>query len=205
MLFSLIINLLIYSELDITNTHSPRFRYMMKRGYLQYLMTNPLYGYHISSAIMNRVMSVVIEEGTKSKVLSKQREIIIAMSPQGFHILDMNWELLFSSPLWDVESIKIIQETITSTTNPTVKKNKELLALVINGMSLQFYSPTIHEQYNILSANIFEALGRGVFPHGTEGGNDIMEHDTSEIPLIPQGMLFLKFMSSIFFCDFSTK
>ena len=65
--------------------------------------------------------------------------------------------------------------------NGVVEKKEEALSnhaaleLNVNGLLLTLVGPKVQEQYTLLQAYTFEALGRGLYVHGSEGGDDLRE------------------------------
>jgi hypothetical protein len=75
-------------------TDSPKFRYLIKRSYLQYLMVNPFYGHNFTDATMLAV--------------GKAQKAVVTISAGGIQILEpSDWSILFSMPLWDIEDLKV--------------------------------------------------------------------------------------------------
>lgn len=90
---------------QVTNT--ARYRYFIKRGYIQYLMTNPFYGHHFTSAMLQPVINLLnnMSEGKKKRPM----DVVVAVSPQGFYLLDpIYWQVIFFTNLWDIDDVKII-------------------------------------------------------------------------------------------------
>ncbi len=69
---------------------NPNYRYLMKRAYMHYLSTLPLYGCSLSEAIYSS------EEGP--------REVIVALNSHHLYLLDSyNWNVVTQALLSDIE------------------------------------------------------------------------------------------------------
>ena len=152
-------------EADVAVT-SDHYRYFVKRAYLHYAASLPLYGCSFSEGILET------EQGG--------REIIIAINTTCIRLLDPHeWTTVMFAPLCDLEKCVVLVESrqdedqdSDSSADSEVGLTK--LLLNINGMDISITSPSAEEQHAILLTATMESLGRGIYPHGTEGGNDIL-------------------------------
>ena len=76
-------------------TDSPQYRYLLKRAYLHYLQTWPLYGFHFSEA--------VLLDGAHG-----QRNVLVGVSPNGLMLLDpKEWTVVLRASLHDIEQCEL--------------------------------------------------------------------------------------------------
>ena len=139
-------------------TQNQRFRYMMKVAYLNYVMSWPLAG---GSFAM-----------TSCDVTGQFVKTLLCISANGMFLLTVDeWCLVFHSPLYDIESYKV------SSVPDNFKASSEdkMLTLVINEVHIQVISTSIDDVKNALDELCLELLGKGVYPHGLEGGFDILD------------------------------
>ena len=71
-----------------------------------------------------------------------------------------------------------------SSSDDSLADAAEQLLLDVNGMELCLVSPHLEGHFKTLQLAVLEALARGIFPHGTEGGNDVLNVGES---IVPQG------------------
>ena len=80
-------------------TDSAQYRYLLKRAYLHYLHTWPLYGYSFSEAVL-----VDGEQG--------QRNVVVGVGPCGLLLLDPDeWTVVLRAELHDIERCELKQHT----------------------------------------------------------------------------------------------
>jgi hypothetical protein len=181
-------------------TSTSRFRYFLKRAYLEYLMTNPFYGHHFTSSSLQPLIypsGKLDASGNQAMhVIKRELDLVVAISPHGFYLLDPTyWQLIFSSPLWDIEDIQILEpgtsvqainaSAMTSAEIEIFKERKSLnktiivsaasLKICINGINIVISSDAdiVQEQYRILHQSIFEAVSHGIFPHGSSSESNL--------------------------------
>lgn len=143
---------------------SQRFRYMMKSAYVTYVMAWPLAGGHFFEGFLDR-------DGRLEKIL-------ICLSGNGLHFLTIDeWLLLFQSPIYDIQSCTIS----SSSSYPNMSTESRLLNITVNEKILPIITTSALEIQTLVEAFSLEMLSRGSFPHGLEGGNDILDLGESYI------------------------
>merc|ERR1711871_1170204 len=141
-----------------------RMRYYLKRAYLAYVKSWPLYGCHFLQGILNE-----IEPGTMGNL-----KIVIAIGHRGIHFLDpTTWALIFQCKLGDIENCNI--QPISRVEFRGAPTSARMLYLNVNGLEMNILTSDAYDFRNLLAVCASESLGRGSFPHGTEGGDDILE------------------------------
>jgi hypothetical protein len=98
-------------ELSIP-TSSPRFRYFLKRAYVEYVHSLPLFASHFSSGrIMHAVLMESAEQVSHSAPVPLPEvplgsDVLITLNCCGIQLLDpSDWSVLFQAPLFDVEGV----------------------------------------------------------------------------------------------------
>ena len=150
------------AEVVVTSDH---FRYFVKRAYLHYASSLPLYGCSFSEGVLETELG--------------GREVIVAINTTCIRFLDPHeWSTVMYAPLCDIERCEVSVEAVEDedSDESSGESDTELtkLLLNVNGMGISLVSPSAEEQLATLRTATLEALGRGVYPHGTEGGNDVL-------------------------------
>ena len=138
---------------------SQRFRYMLKSAYISYVMTWPLAGGHFFEGYLD---------------LDNQHleRVLICLSGNGLHILTVDdWLLIFHAPIFDIQSCEITP----ATSYKSIPTESQLLRMVVNEKILPIITISAHDIQTLFEAFSLEILARGSFPHGLEGGNDILD------------------------------
>ena len=137
-----------------------RMRYYLKRMYLQYLFAWPLFGCHFFQGIL------------LNHSISGDVTVVIAIGTSGLYLLEPNnWSLIFHASLADIERCNI--QSADALNRPGVIQTSKLFYLCINGMDLELITSSAYELKRLLVSCAIETLAHGVFPHGSEGGEDI--------------------------------
>jgi hypothetical protein len=148
---------------------SHRIRYYLKRVYLAYLRAWPWYGFHFFEGTL-------VERVTGHGDL----RVVISVGSGGLFILEPgNWSVIFHAQYHDIERCSI--ETPSLISQQAWSTSSKMLNISINGMELKIVSSVSKEIKSLLEAFVVEILGRGVFPHGTEGGDDIGHSQSSAV------------------------
>lgn len=140
---------------------SQRFRYMMKTAYLTYVMAWPLAGGHFAEALFDK-------DGSKNNLA----KVLICISGNGIYLLTADeWALVFHAPIYDIQSCDVSSASEYSESST----ESLLLRLVVNEMPILLVTPSARDVKSLLEAFNTELLYTGAFPHGLEGGNDILD------------------------------
>lgn len=165
--------------------YSHRMRYYMKRAYLAYVRTWPWFGCHFL-------------EGTLVEQISGMgnRRVVIAIGINGIHLLEPDtWALIFHTPFHDIERCAI--EVPSAADQKVWSSTSKIMNFIINGMDMQLVSNSAFEIKNLIEGFVAEMLGRGIFPHGTEGGDDVSQTGLSAaINSSDQGVLLAEFTAT---------
>jgi hypothetical protein len=133
------------------SSDSPQIRYLLKRAYLYYLMSWPLFG--------NRYFEAKLSDN----YISKTQTVLISLSTCGILILDPNgFCVIFECKLDDVDLFNVSHDN----------KNKKILLIKINGYELKLKCESSYELINIVEAFSLEVLGHGSYQLGSEGCSD---------------------------------
>ena len=143
---------------------SQRFRYMVKLAYLTYVMAWPLAGGHFAEALFDKD-----NRGGATESLMK---VLICISGNGFHLLSADdWSLVFHAPVFDIQSCTVSSASAYA----EASTESMVLRMVVNDLPLVLITPSAQDMQHLLDAFNAEMLSKGAFPHGTEGGNDILD------------------------------
>ena len=154
---------------------SARYRYMLKRAYIHYTTALPFYGNNFVDTVY------MSKDGP--------REVIFAVSPNGVRMIDPHeWSCIMSAPIYDIEDCFYFSERQDvgeddESTDSTNELHGPRLVMTINGLKIELISPRAGKQLKEIKRCVLEALARGAFPHGTEGGNDILDVGESIVPI----------------------
>jgi hypothetical protein len=147
-----------------TSLSAPRFRYLMKSAYVSYVMAWPLAGGHFFEGYLDRRTG-----GGEGAELEK---ILICISGNGLHLLTIeDWLLIFQAPIYDIQSCTIS----SSAAYASISTESKLLSITVNERTLPIVTTSGVDIQTLIEAFSLEMLSRGSFPHGLEGGNDILD------------------------------
>lgn len=137
---------------------SQRFRYLLKSAYVTYVMAWPLAGGNFFEGYLDHN--------------SRLEKILICVSGNGLHLLTIDdWLLIFQSPIYDIQSC-----TISSAARyPVMSTESKLLSITVNEQTLPIITTSAVDIQSLVEVFSLEMLSRGAFPHGFEGGNDILD------------------------------
>ena len=137
---------------DITNFNTSRWNYFIKRSYLTYIRSWPLYGVHLAKATL------------LSNSNNDEIEVLIGLSGRGLYLLNADtWNLLFKCPYYHISNCTIVPDGIDI-----------ILSIVVNGLSLELRSFESTNLHRMITDYIVEILGRGGYLYGSEGGDSIL-------------------------------
>ncbi len=198
---------------------SPRFRYMMKRAYLGYLAAFPLYGSHFHDALLlgsytvaAAAVGAVANSGSPTVITSSSdddhsgtKPVCVAVNGEGLYLIAASaWELMFFAPLFDITAMSVLPPAVQAEENnfdndeelsaAQLQSTYPMLSITVNGMELQLLSQAATHIRSSVEAFSLEALARGSYPHGTEGGNDIVEMGAAFIPASDQKEIMKAFL-----------
>lgn len=127
--------------------------------------------------------------------------VCLAINGEGVHLVSPDCrESIFVAPLFDITSMNVLppvrteQDVFAAEDELDAKFTLPLFSMNVNGMEVQLLSKEASQIKKIVEAFCLEALARGSFPHGTEGGNDVYEIGSSFVPASDQKELMNKFL-----------
>jgi len=136
------------------NANTARWNYFIKRSYLTYIRSWPLYGVHLAKANLL----------SKSNSNDEEAEVLIGLSGRGLYLLDANtWNLVFKCSYHHITSCTLVPDGIDV-----------ILSIVVNGLSLELRSFESTNLHRMITDYVVEILGRGGFLYGSEGGDNIL-------------------------------
>ena len=143
------------------STQNQRFRYMIKIAYLNYVMAWPLTGGNFSMATCD--------------ITGSFEKTLVCVSGNGLYLLTVeDWALIFHSHLYDIESYHVM----SAANEPEASSSEDkLLTIIINELQIKLITTATDDIKNLLDGLCLELLSRGVYPHGSEGGFDILDKD----------------------------
>ena len=129
------------------------------------------------------------------------RAVCLAINGEGVHLVSPDsWESVFVAPLFDITGMNVLppvrseQDVFAEEDELDAKFTLPLFSMNVNGMEVQLLSKEASQIKRIVEAFCLEALARGSFPHGTEGGNDVYEIGSSFVSASDQKELMNKFL-----------
>jgi len=140
---------------NISNANISRWNYFIKRSYLTYIRSWPLYGVHLAKASLLRNSNNDDDE---------EVEVLIGLSGRGLYLLNANtWSLVFKCPYYHISSCTLVPDGIDV-----------ILSIVVNGLPLELRSFESTNLHRMITDYIVEILGRGGYLYGSEGGDNIL-------------------------------
>ena len=129
--------------------------------------------------------------------ISPDAQIVIAIGHRGIHFLDpTTWALIFQCKLGDIENCNI--QPISRVEFRGAPTSARMLHLNVNGLEINILTSDAYDFRNLLTACASESLGRGSFPHGTEGGDDILESHFNRVNRADDPLVLLEYFEAAF-------